>query len=218
MVTTQADFPMEVDGVGTWILPAFSTLPSVHPSPGQPGRSIFVGESFDTAIVVPPQIVSSGAEFYLVSEKSVTKLPSLTFPQKIVAADGTMYAASSPENVIALSATPPVPVVPTVIVDRENFELDAALASFDDVSAASTSHVSGSTETQNDVSGMTLYSANSSLLQMPSHSTPSTSVSGMLLQSKCIFIQGRVYYMSDHNFGNACISVICGQILGSHRW
>jgi hypothetical protein len=187
MATTQADFPMEVDGVGMWTLPAFSVLPCVSPAPGRPGHSIFVGEDFDTAIVVTPQIVASGAEFYLVSEKHVTKLPSLTFPQKIVAADGTMYAASSPENVIVLSATPPVSsqnVVPTVIVDRDEFDIDAALASFENVSAINTSHVSGSTADQNDISDSALSSANTSLLQMPSHSTPSNSVSGMELQSK----------------------------------
>jgi hypothetical protein len=185
MEITQGDFVLEVAGLGTWTLPALSALPSVHPVPGQPGRSIFVGESFETALVTPLLILSSGTNNYLVSETSATKLPSLTFPQKIIAADGTIYAASSPENVIVVSAARAVSsqdVEPTVVVDAEDFDIDSALATLDNVGSASTSHISGSDATF-DFSGIALNSTSISGIQTPSHTatTISTSAPGTIL-------------------------------------
>jgi hypothetical protein len=74
MSVTQGDLPLTVDGLGEWILPAFSAVPCVHPAPGQPDRAIFVSDSFATALFYPPQILSVGNEHYFVTETCVTKL------------------------------------------------------------------------------------------------------------------------------------------------
>jgi hypothetical protein len=107
MATIQGDLPLQVQGIGSWILPALSTLPGIHPSPDQSGRVIFVGESLETVLVTPPQIITSNEDNYLVSERALTKLADLSFPQRITAADGSTFAAASRECVVSLFVSQP---------------------------------------------------------------------------------------------------------------
>jgi hypothetical protein len=145
---TQGDLNLEVDGVGVWTLPAFSSLPCVHPAPGQPGRSIVVGEHLETLLVTPPKIVSIDNDFYLISDKLVTKITDLTFPQRITAADGSVFVATSPENVVALSviSLTPRPTEQAVALTAAPFKFDAATLDIGDGSL-NMSIVSGSDET-----------------------------------------------------------------------
>jgi hypothetical protein len=123
---TQGDLNLKVDGVGDWTLPAFSSLPCVHSAPGQQGRSIVVGENLSTLLVSPPEIVRIDNEFYLASDKLVTKITDLTFPQRITAADGSVFVATSPENVVALSVIPRTPrqTEPAVVITSAPFIFD----------------------------------------------------------------------------------------------
>jgi hypothetical protein len=103
------DIPLVVEGLGQWLLPASSVLPGVYPAPGQPQRSIFVSEEFHTLLVTPPLIVSIREDSFLISDKCVTALPDVTFPQRITTADGSAFVAKSFETVVPLSVTPSLP-------------------------------------------------------------------------------------------------------------